>query len=187
MSKRWIAIIGSSRKGKNSETLVDYIAEVLKEYDIEVDKFVIPQKLTGCNGCEYCIDHGVCHIDDEMNSWMKQMNIVDGYIFVSPVYNYTVSGQMKIFLDRTFCLNDYSDGWKSRLSKGKKAIFAAVAISKHSDTLNQTIGTMQVAIEELGVESIETITYCNTKQLPVWDNNQIKSELKEHLSQHFGK
>lgn len=84
-------------------------------------------------------------------------------------------------------MNDYSEGWKSRLSKEKKAIFAAVAISKHPDTLNQTIGTMQVAIEELGVATIETIAYCNTKQLPVWDNNQIKSELKERLSQHFGK
>ena len=36
MDKKWIAIIGSPRRGKNSELLTDYVIEALNDKNINV-------------------------------------------------------------------------------------------------------------------------------------------------------
>ncbi|MFT5875545.1 MAG: multimeric flavodoxin WrbA [Clostridium sp.] len=67
------------------------------------------------------------------------MKKADGYIFASPSYNYNMTAQMKSLLDRTFCLNDYRDGWASRLQPDKKAIIVGVCSGKTKDSMGYTI------------------------------------------------
>jgi multimeric flavodoxin WrbA len=105
MRERWIAVVGSPRKGKNTELLVDYIIQGLKERNIEVDKFLLnSSNISTCTGCEYCITTGICNIQDDISEVISCMKEVGGYIFASPSYNYNMTAQMKALLDRTFCL-----------------------------------------------------------------------------------
>ena len=85
---------------------------------------------------------------------------------------------MKILMDRTFCLNDYSDNtWKSKLGSGKKALIIGVCKGKSIDSMGYTMEAMRKPIEELGVNIIDEIKYFDTKHNPIISNHDIKKEI----------
>jgi len=180
MVEKWIAVVGSPRKGKNTELLVDYIIQGLEEKNIKVDKFFLnSSNITTCTGCEYCIKTGTCIIEDDISQIIESMKKADGYIFASPSYNYNVTAQMKALLDRTFCLNDYSDGCKSRLSSNKKAIVIGVCKGNKSESMGFTVECISRTLSELNVNIINTLEYYDTKNLPVVNNYSIKKKINE--------
>lgn len=183
MGENWIAVVGSSRKGKNTDLLVDYIIQALNELNIKVDKFILDNRnISTCSGCESCLKTGVCIIRDNMTPIIDGMKVADGYIFASPSYNYNVTAQMKALLDRTFCLNDYNNGWKSRLSSNKKAIVVGVCKGKTQESMGYTVECISKSLSELGVNIVETIEYYDTKNLPVANNDGIKKNIIEKFN-----
>ncbi|MGB6127496.1 MAG: flavodoxin family protein [Psychrilyobacter sp.] len=179
MKEKWIAVIGSPRKGENTDRLTDLAIEALNNKNIEVKKYYLNSKnIFGCNACEYCITNEVCNITDDITEIINEIKVSDGYIFAAPSYNYNVSSQMKILMDRTFCLNDYSNNsWKSKLDPGKKAIIIGVCKGKSMDSMGYTMEAMRKPIDELGVKIIDEIRYFDTKHNPVISNPEIKKEL----------
>jgi multimeric flavodoxin WrbA len=185
MGEKWLAVIGSSRKGKNTDLIVDYIIEGFHERNIEVDKYYLDSSIATCTGCEYCIQTLTCNIQDDITEIINNMNKVDGFIFASPSFNYNMTAQMKALLDRTFCLNDYSNGWKSRLSPGKKAIIVGVCAGNTKESMGYTIEGISKTLCELGINIIDIIEYFNTKHMPVADNDHIKEEIIERITNHI--
>lgn len=183
MKEKWMAIIGSPRRGKNTELLTNYVIEALGEKNIIVEKYYLKSSnMTGCTACEYCISEGECNIEDGFTKVINEMKSVDGYILAAPSYNYNVPAQMKVLIDRTFSLNDYTGGkWKSRLSSGKKAIIIGNCKGKTKEYMGYTVEAMRKAIDELGVDVIDIIEYYNTKHIPVINNNEIKGELNRRI------
>lgn len=179
MKEKWIAVIGSPRRGENTDRLTELTIEALNKKNIEVKKYYLNSKnIFGCNACEYCIKNGACNITDDLTEIINEMKVSDGYIFAAPSYNYNVSSQMKILMDRTFCLNDYSNNtWRSRLVPGKKALIIGVCKGKGMDSMGYTMEAMRKPIDELGVKIIDEIKYFNTKCNPVINNSEIKKEL----------
>ncbi len=179
MNKQWIAIIASARRDKNTEALTDYFISALSEKDIIVKKFALEsQHISTCTGCEYCIKTGNCKIKDDVTDLIESMKQADGFIFASPTYNYNISAQMKAFLDRTFCLNDYNGGvWSSRLSQGKKAIIVAVCAGNTEDSMGYTVKGMMTPITELGIDVVDVFEYYNTKNSPVYENKIIGNNI----------
>ncbi|SHJ30909.1 Multimeric flavodoxin WrbA [Geosporobacter subterraneus DSM 17957] len=182
MRRKWLAVIGSPRRGKNTDLLVDWIIEGLKQMNINVEKYYLDSWLiSSCNGCEYCIETGKCHIQDGISEIIEQMKIADGYIFSSPSYNYNMTAQMKALLDRTFCLNDYRDGWKSRLSPNKKAIIVGICKGKTQESMGFTVAGMEKALTELGIEILDIIEYYDTKNIPVENNVTIQEDIMNRI------
>lgn len=179
MSEKWIAIVGSPRRGKNTDRLTDFVIEALNNRDIRVKKYYLDRdNILACNACEYCIKEGVCNVKDGLTEILDEMKSADGYILAAPSYNYNVSAQMKILMDRTFCLNDYSHkGWRSRLEHGKKAVIIGICKGKGRDAMGYTIEAMRKPIDELDVKVVEIIEYFNTKYEPVINNKEIKEEV----------
>jgi len=185
MSEKWIAVVGSPRKGKNTDLMVNYVIEGLNEKNISVDKFFLGiSNISTCTGCEYCIKAGICNIQDDVTEIIENMKKADGYIFASPSYNYNMTAQMKSLLDRTFCLNDYSNGWKSRLTPGKKAIIVGVCAGKTKEAMGYTIEGVSKSLSELGVKIIDVIEYYNTKHIPVINNDNIREKTIERIRSH---
>lgn len=182
MRQKWIAVIGSARKGKNTELLIDYVISGLNEKNIDIEKYILDsENIATCNGCEYCIKTGTCRIYDDITGIINKMKEVDGYIFASPAYNYNMTAQMKALLDRTFCLNDYSDGWKSRLSPDKKAIIVGVCKGKTKEFMGYTVTGMSKSLSELGIEIVDIIEYYNTKNMPVENNDTIRESIFKRI------
>ncbi|SHH89386.1 flavodoxin family protein [Clostridium grantii] len=182
MRQKWIAVVGSSRKGGNTELLTDYIISGLNEKGIDVEKYILDsEKISSCNGCEYCISTGICRINDNVSSIIDKMKVVDGYIFSSPSYNYNMTAQIKALLDRTFCLNDYEDGCKSRLTEDKRAIILGVCKGKTKESMGYTVEGMVKSLSDLEVKIVDVIEYYNTKDIPVEENKKIKKSIMEKI------
>ena len=186
MGEKWIAVIGSPRRGKNTDSMVNYVIEGLNENNISVDKFFLSgSNISTCTGCEYCIKTGICIIQDEITEIINNMKKVDGYIFASPAYNYNMTAQMKALLDRTFCLNDYTNGWKSSLPPGKKAIIVGICSGETKESMGYTVEGISMPLSELGVKIIDTIEYYNTKHKPVANNDNIREKIIHRIRNHF--
>ena len=103
---RLMAIIGSPRKGGNTELLVDQVIEGCKSTrEVEVEKFfVIDKQIEHCTGCMSCVfpspGTGKCVIDDEMDCILVQMQESDAFIFGSPNHMRTITAPLLNFLTR---------------------------------------------------------------------------------------
>lgn len=183
MGKKWIAVVGSSRKGENTDLIVNYIIEALSQNNITADKFYLDStNISTCKACRYCTKTGTCIIKDDITEIINSMKEADGYIFASPSYNYNMTAQMKSLLDRTFCLNDYSDGWESRLKPDKKAVIVGVCAGKTKESMGYTTEGMVKPLSELGVKIADVIEYYNTKHMPVADNDSIRDEIIKRIN-----
>lgn len=101
MEKKVLLIAGSPRKGGNSDLLCDAFGKGAKEAGHTVEKiYVRDLKLGGCMACYGCRDTGMCVQKDGMNDVLKKMIEADVIVLATPVYFYSMSGQLKVFIDR---------------------------------------------------------------------------------------
>ena len=100
-----IGITCSPRKGGNTEILVREALAGAKESGAEVDLLrIYEMKIAPCDGCTTCHPTGECRIKDDMQKVYKKILAADGIILGSPVYFWSVSGQAKTLMDRTYAL-----------------------------------------------------------------------------------
>jgi hypothetical protein len=77
--------------------------------------------------------------------------------------------------------NDYCNGWKSRLSIGKKAIIVGVCKGKTKESMGYTVEGMSKSLSELGIKVIDVIEYHDTKSIPVVANDRIKEDIAKRI------
>lgn len=100
--KNVLIISASPRKGGNSDTLCDRFAQGAKESGNNVEKIFIAAKNIGyCRGCGVCNSTHKCVQKDDMAEILDKMVSADVIVLATPVYFYTMDGQMKTFIDRT--------------------------------------------------------------------------------------
>lgn len=101
-----MAIIGSPRKGGNTELLVDKIIEGFRSTgDVAVEKcFIVDKNIEHCTGCMTCVfpSPGTerCWIDDDMAVLLEGMKASDAFIFGSPNHMRTITAPLLNFLTR---------------------------------------------------------------------------------------
>ena len=97
---RVLFIVGSRRKG-NSYHLMKKISDALAENRISSDS-ITPgnQKIYLCTGCMDCDKNGVCDFNDDMASNITKIKETEVLIFITPTRWNTLSGDLKIFIDR---------------------------------------------------------------------------------------
>ncbi|MDE6373160.1 MAG: flavodoxin family protein [Clostridia bacterium] len=99
--KKIIVVTSSPRKGGNSETLAQKFAEGAISSGNVVEFIAVRDiDLKFCTGCMYCQTHDKCVLSDGMNTLYEKFQNSDVIVFATPVYYYSVCGQLKTFLDR---------------------------------------------------------------------------------------
>ena len=107
MNKKVLIISSSPRKGGNSETLAAAFAKGAREAGNQVETVSLREKQVGfCKGCLACLKLGHCVIQDDAVEIAVKMHDADVLVFATPVYYYSVSGQLKTMLDRANPLYD---------------------------------------------------------------------------------
>lgn len=102
-----ILIINSSpRKQSNSRILAAKVAEGATRKGHSVKTIEIGRaNIRPCMACGTCQKNpGKCIIKDDMAGFYCNLAEADILIFSSPIYFYSINGQMKVFLDRTYPL-----------------------------------------------------------------------------------
>ena len=101
MNKKVLIISSSPRKDGNSETLAAAFAKGAREAGNQVETVYLREKQVGfCKGCFACLKLGHCVIQDDAVEIAAKMHDADVLVFATPVYYYSVCGQLKTMLDR---------------------------------------------------------------------------------------
>jgi len=122
-----LSILGSPRPKGNSATLAGQVTGRLEQAGASVDTHVLNQlDYKGCQSCYACKGKlEKCAVKDELTPILDAMHESDIIIMASPNYYGYISGQMKLFLDRTFSLltPEFATGPnRSRLATGKHLV-----------------------------------------------------------------
>jgi multimeric flavodoxin WrbA len=96
-----IGIVGSPRKGGNTETLTAHCLAAIAEEGLETELVRLAGlNIGGCTGCGYCHEHEVCNIKDDFPTIYGKMTAADILIVGSPVYFSSASSLVKGLLER---------------------------------------------------------------------------------------
>jgi multimeric flavodoxin WrbA len=136
-----VGIIGSPRKGMNTDTLVTKALEGAKSIGAEVEKIYLNDlQIMPCQACKKFPAPDYCFYRDGMDKIYDALETADALVVGAPAYFGSYSAQLKLLIDRSNCLADMitlPNGkliFQSRLQKRKKGIFIWVAnISKNPE------------------------------------------------------
>ncbi len=133
MGKKILVISASPRKGGNSDLLCDQFIKGAKEAGHDAGKiYVIDKRIEYCTGCGACYNGGnPCSLKDDMAEVLDKMIAADVIVMATPVYFYTMAGQMKTLIDRT--CSRYTE------IKNKKFYFIAAAADSNKNSIERTI------------------------------------------------
>jgi len=103
VNKKVLILSSSPRRGGNSDLLCDQFISGAKKSGNNVEKiFLKDKKINYCTGCGTCIDRaGTCSQKNDMAEVLDKMVEADVIVMATPVYFYTMCGQMKTLIDRT--------------------------------------------------------------------------------------
>lgn len=148
--KKITLIFGSPRKEGNSEIMAEQLI-ASRPVDVEVDRFhVSGMKLGGCIDCRKCWSKGKpCIIDDDMQKIHESLISADLILFVTPLYWYSWSAQIKPVLDRL--LPFLSEDAGANLH-GKKAALVASAGDDQESCFKGLIFSFRQSCSLLGME-----------------------------------
>ena len=137
MNKKVLILSSSPRKGGNSEVLASIFAKGAQEAGNQVETVYLRELQYGfCKGCLACQKLGHCVIKDDAVEIAAKMHDADVLVFATPVYYYSVSGQLKTMLDRANPLfgTDYAF---------TKVYLLATAAEDESETVEGTVKAVQ--------------------------------------------
>ena len=137
MGKKVLILSSSPRKGGNSEALAAVFAKGALEAGNQVETVYLREKQYGfCKGCLVCQKLGHCVIKDDAVEIAAKMHDADVLVFATPVYYYSVSGQLKTMLDRANPLFDSDYAFT-------KVYLLAAATENEEETVEGAVKTVQ--------------------------------------------
>ncbi len=102
MKKKVLIVSASPRRNGNSDTLCNQFLKGAVESGHEVEKiFLKDSTINFCTGCGVCNRTHKCVQHDDMALLLDKMVNADVIVLATPVYFYTMDGQLKTFIDRT--------------------------------------------------------------------------------------
>jgi len=101
-----LGICGSPRANGNTEFLLDMALNEFDKTSFKTEKILLREYvLKPCFSCRYCVENQRCCIEDDMTATLIPSLLNSNVIIIaSPVYFNNVSGQVKVFMDRTWCI-----------------------------------------------------------------------------------
>lgn len=106
-----IVLVNGSPKGRGSNTqiMAEAFLQGAQEAGAEiVNVFLAEKEIKHCRGCFSCWlkTPGRCVIDDDMISILAEADGADVLVLASPLYFDTISGLLKVFMDRMIVKGD---------------------------------------------------------------------------------
>ena len=161
-----ISINGSRRKKGNTELLIQSILKPLEQSSTHVESIFLGDYTIGaCTGCEGCRSSWECVIKDDFQSLVKMMDEADGVVLASPTYWYTVTSDMKCFIDRCYSLIQFPKNRSEWIGKydgtGKTCVTAAVCEQKQEANMGNTLTLLTDFAKDIGLNVVDSVKALN--------------------------
>jgi len=146
-----LGIMGSPRVGGNSDILLDEALAGAKAVGAEVEKIILDKKkIAGCKDCKKCNETGICVLKDDMLEIHKKILEADAIIHSVPVYFWSMTSQMKAYLDRWCAFFDEQWRWQKNYypqMKGKRIGLITVCGDPNVHTADPIVHSFQSTAE----------------------------------------
>jgi len=170
-----LALLGSPRRHGNTATLLNSVIEGIKTAkDAEVELiFLNGKNIKPCQGCNSCKkeDSKGCVQKDDMQQIYPLVAKSDLIILASPIYWWSVTAQMKLFIDRLYAM-DFTCGRKK----------AALLMTYGGELPNSGPETTEALFREIcdyiKADAVAVMGVC-TEQIEVKDNKKALQEAFE--------
>ena len=155
-------ITGSAHKKGTSALLADKFIEGAKEAGHEVFRFDAAfENVKPCLACEYCSNHdSECIHKDSMNTLGEKLIDTDLVVFVTPLYYYGMTAQIKAVIDRLHATN-------AKLAGNKKAMLLATSYGSDDLTMEPLEKTYEAMLSFLNWKDEGTLfaTGCPVREV----------------------
>ena len=173
-----ISINGSRRKKGNTEYLLQTILTPAKKSGVETESiFLGDYNIGACTGCEGCKNSWECIIKDDFSKLITKIDEADGIVLASPTYWYSVTSDMKRFIDRCYSLIQFPVTRKNWIGKyqssGKACVTAAVCEQSEDAAMGNTLSLLTDFSNDIGLDVIDSV-----KGLGFFEAGSIKSDHK---------
>ncbi len=172
-----LAIQGSPRKKGNTALLLEHYLSGLEENhsDVEIERVFLQEKdIAPCTGCYTCInEESSCIIDDDMQGLYGRIIEADLLIFATPIYWWSISAQLKVFVDRfcPFTIEDFKD---------KKFVLLMTYGNLLPNTGPKMVEDMFREIwDYFELDIVQTYSVCTDQYLPVAENREAQKAVYE--------
>lgn len=181
--KKVLAIMGSPRRNKNTNILLDYLLEGIDEDKYDITKvYVRDLEVKSCTGCEHCGQSGGCVFKDGMEVLYDGFDNSHIVIFAAPLYFNSINGMAKNVVDRCqrYWSLKYVMGRNYRRGEDRKGIFLSVGGAPYSQgQFNATTPIMDFFFKAINVDYLGNYLVSNTDKNPIKQRSAIKEELNK--------
>ena len=128
-----LGILGSPRRGGNTEILLDEALKGASDYGGLCEKVILRDlKITPCLEIYKCAEDGVCAIQDEMQGLFPKIVQAERLLLASPIFFYSVPALAKAMIDR--CQSLWAKKYILKLPVSpiadRKGVFISVAATR---------------------------------------------------------
>ncbi|MFH1076951.1 MAG: flavodoxin family protein [Pseudomonadota bacterium] len=96
-----LAILGSPRRGGNTEILLDALIKGAELEGAKIDKVILSELcIKPCIECGGCAIAGECVLEDDMQKIYSKLLSANAVIIASPIFFYSITATAKAFVDR---------------------------------------------------------------------------------------
>jgi multimeric flavodoxin WrbA len=171
-----LSINGSRRKTGNTEHLIESILTPAVKGGIQVETlFLGDYNIGACTGCEGCSSSWDCVIKDDFAQIVKKIDEAKGIVLASPTYWYSVTSDMKRFIDRCYSLIQFPVNRKEWIAKyqdsEKVCVTAAVCEQTEESMMGNTLSLLTDFSKDIGLDVIEAV-----KGLGFFEAGSIKAD-----------
>ena len=146
-----LGIVGSPRRGGNTEILVDEVLAGAEEVGVLTEKVILNEmNIKPCQACNSCHKTGQCIQKDDMISLGEKMKLSELWVLGTPIYWWGPTAQFKVFLDRWYSPIHESFG-------GKRVILVIPLGGGHEKYARHTTGILTDVLNYLNMELFEKI------------------------------
>ncbi|NOX44150.1 MAG: flavodoxin family protein [Caldiserica bacterium] len=159
-----IGIVGSPRRGGNTDVLVEQVLAGAGAHGLETEKVLLGElEIAPCRACYSCADSGRCVIGDDFHALLEKALGSAGIVLGSPMYVGTVTAQMKAFVDRVDCsqveLVRASTGEVRfrRRHRGRFGVVVAICDLSPLSELRHCARVMEACLRDLGADTVDEV------------------------------
>ena len=113
--KNVTVVLGSPRRNGNSAIMANKAMEGIKASGGDCEVFYLNgMKIRPCQACGYCQrdKDNLCALYDDMGEIYRSIKNADAILIASPVYMFTFTAQIKLFMDRCYACSEDLAGKK---------------------------------------------------------------------------
>lgn len=144
---RVLGIMGSPRRGGNTDIMVDQVLAGAAEAGAVTEKVRLSDLDIGpCLACDGCVRNRKCAQRDDMAGLLEQMEASQVWVLGTPVYWWGPSAQFKSFVDRWY------GGYRIFPFPGRRVVLVIPFGDTDPGTARHTVGMMQDSLDYVKVE-----------------------------------